>query len=107
MTFLGGAAAAFASAAQFNWTAVAVPLVVALIAASGTYLVARRTRSGDIGTSDASDLWAESQAIRKELREEVISLREQLSIQGQRCQERITALERTVRELRQRLGEDA
>lgn len=47
----------------------------ALFTAAGTFLIARRTTSGRIGTSDAASLWAESQAMRRELREEVIALR--------------------------------
>lgn len=50
-----------------------------IIAAVGAYAVAKRTTSGDIDTSDAATLWAESQAIRKELRDEVNSLREEVT----------------------------
>jgi peptidoglycan hydrolase CwlO-like protein len=39
------------------------------------YLVARRSTSGNISTSAASDLWNEGQAIRIELRDEVTQLR--------------------------------
>lgn len=51
----------------------------ALITAFVSYLIARRTNSGSVDTSDAAVLWAESQAMRKELRDEVVSLRTELT----------------------------
>lgn len=53
---------------------IAAPIVTAI----GAYVVAKRTTSGDIDTSDAATLWAESQAIRKELRDEIVSLRNEV-----------------------------
>lgn len=44
------------------------------------YFVARRKNSGSIDTSDAATLWAESQAMRKELRDEVVELRNEVVI---------------------------
>lgn len=59
------------------------PIVVGLTGAVGvplvTWVVARRGRSGRIDTSEAADLWAESQAMRQELRDEVSRLRADLA----------------------------
>jgi len=59
----------------------AVPLLVgvltALIAAVGGYVVARRRNSGTVRTSEAATLWAESNQMRQELREEVVHLRQE------------------------------
>lgn len=60
-----------------NWTIASV-IIVALISSASGYFIARRTTSGSIDTSDAATLWAESQAMRKELRDEVVSLRTEL-----------------------------
>lgn len=57
---------------------VIVPIIVAIIASGTTYFVARRKGSGRIETSEAADLWAESQAMRRELRDEVKDLRAQI-----------------------------
>lgn len=46
-------------------TAALIPVVVALIAALGGFWVAQRQFSGQIKTSEASDLWNESSSIRK------------------------------------------
>lgn len=58
-----------------------VGIIVAIVAALGTYLVAARQFSGRIQTSDATELWQESRAIREwstgqlnELRERVVTL---------------------------------
>lgn len=50
----------------------------ALIGAFGTYMAIKRKNSGLIETSEAADLWTESAAIRKELREENTTLRERV-----------------------------
>lgn len=42
-----------------------------------TWRVAKRQRSGQVGTSDAATLWAASEQIRLELRAEVVDLRAQ------------------------------
>ena len=62
-----------------------IALVAALVGPLGAYLVAARRFSGQIETSAASELWAESSAIRvwsaariKELQEEIAELREDL-----------------------------
>lgn len=79
--------------------AAVVAVVGAGIAAMVTYLVARRTSSGRIGTSDAATLWAESQAMRAELRGEVVSLRAEIFSMSKEIHE----LKEEIRELRRRL----
>jgi len=69
----------------------------------GTWLVARRSTSGSVRTSEAETLWSESQAIRTELREEVKGLRlsvDQLRVEVRDChtdgaalRQRLSALE--------------
>lgn len=55
-------------------------LVFAGVIVSGivTYFVARRNTSGNISTSDAASLWAESNKLRQEYRERAESLEKQL-----------------------------
>lgn len=79
-------------------TALVVPIVVALIAAAGAYLGVRRKSSGRIGTSEASDLWAESQAIRRELRDEVALVRKQALDADTECKRQIDELRRQIAE---------
>lgn len=59
--------------------ALIIPIAVAVIAALGTYLVARRKSSGQIATSEASTLWSQAQEMRKELRDEIVKLRTDLT----------------------------
>lgn len=56
-----------------------VGAAAAVITGLVSYLIVRRTNSGNIDTSDAAVLWAESQAMRKELRDEVVSLRTEVT----------------------------
>jgi hypothetical protein len=51
--------------------ALVVALTVAIIGPLGAYLGASRKLSGKIGTSEASDLWAESKNIRDDYRERI------------------------------------
>lgn len=51
------------------------------------YLGIRRVNSGSIKTSEAQDLWRESQLIRKELRDEVTKLRKELEECYAKCRE--------------------
>lgn len=55
-------------------------LVFAGVVVSGgvTYLVARRSTSGSISTSDAASLWAESNALRAEYKDRAEKLEAQL-----------------------------
>ncbi len=54
-------------------------LVTALAAPIATYLISQRKISGRVGTSEAAQLWDESQSIRKALREEVSGLRQEVA----------------------------
>lgn len=61
------------------------PYIAALFALAGAssaaiaaWLVARRKASGRIETTEAATLWEESQAMRKELREEAVVLRQEV-----------------------------
>ena len=54
-------------------------IIAPVFTAIAAYFIARRTTSGSIDTSDAATLWAESQAIRKDLRDEIVSLRAELA----------------------------
>lgn len=51
--------------------AAAAPIIAALV----TYIIAKRKTSGKIITSEAAQLWQESQNMRQELRDEVKELR--------------------------------
>lgn len=51
--------------------AVIVPILVAAVAALGAYVAAARKLSGKINTSEASQLWEESRAIRDDYREQL------------------------------------
>ena len=70
------------------WVPVVLGVVGALVSAAGAYIIAKRQRSGRIDTTEAETLWAESQAMRTELRNraetleaEVIALRAELAAQ--------------------------
>jgi hypothetical protein len=53
-------------------------VLVGIASAGAAYFAARRTTRGTVNTSEAADLWAESNAMRRELREEVVALRAQV-----------------------------
>lgn len=55
-----------------------VTVSAAAIASGGTYWAVRRTKSGKIDTTEAGTLWLQAEAMRKELRDEVVDLKEQL-----------------------------
>lgn len=52
-----------------------VGIIPAVLTALVTWAVAKRSRSGKVATTEAETLWAESQAMRLELRNEVAALR--------------------------------
>lgn len=54
-------------------------VLVSLITGAVTWMVARRTKSGKIDTSEASQLWDEGTAMRVELRVQVATLQEKLA----------------------------
>lgn len=77
-------------------------VICALIGALGTYMAIKRKNSGLIETSEAADLWKESAAIRKELRDENTTLRERIRNLEQDMNDRdkqIVALNRRITEL--------
>lgn len=58
---------------------VIIPVLVAIVAALGSYLMTARRMSGTISTSTAEDLWAESRSMRRDLTSRVRSLESQLT----------------------------
>lgn len=60
------------------YSALAV-ILAAIISGVVAWLIARRTTSGKIDTSEAAKLWDEGTVMRKELRDEVILLKQQLN----------------------------
>lgn len=70
-------AAAGGGVPEAVWVAL-LAFVGVVFTALGGYFIAKRVNSGSIDTSAAADLWQESQAMRKELRDETVDLRGQL-----------------------------
>lgn len=66
-------------------------IVVAMIAAGGSYLVALRRLSGKIATSEAAELWQESKAIREDYRERLASLEARVAQLEQQNNELVAA----------------
>ena len=60
-------------------TSTVLPVLAALVGTLAgvvaTYVVAKRRSSGRIATSEAADLWAASESIRRDLTEDVKALR--------------------------------
>lgn len=94
-----------------------VGIVGVFVSGGVTYLIARRKNSGSISTSDAADLWRESNELRQEYRKRAESLEEQLKEVNSKLQavmeelgklrlnsanmvEKITELKRIIQELR-------
>lgn len=48
-----------------------LPLLVAMVAPLGAYLLAARRMSGKVDTSTATELWGEARAIRHDYREQI------------------------------------
>lgn len=71
-----------------------------LVTATVTFLTARRHSSGTITTSAAADLWAESNAMRREYREENALLRERLAV----AEAKVLTVEEQNRALRERVA---
>lgn len=79
-----------------------------LFASAVTYLVARRTTSGKINTSEAKDLWDEATKMRVELRSQVESLQADIERFEKRevaWRERVNDLEAQLIVLRRRVAE--
>lgn len=91
-----------------------VTVASAIVGGFVTWLVARRQRSGRVDTTEAHDLWAESQTMRQELRAEISTLRTRLNeveaelteTKSKLSESEYTAalLRNEVRELRSALG---
>jgi peptidoglycan hydrolase CwlO-like protein len=87
--------------------------VVALIGIVGTiavaaigYFVAKLTNSGRVDTTTAAQLWAESTAMRQELRDQVQTLVAEVArLVGEavKLQERLTTAEHLIDELREQV----
>jgi chromosome segregation ATPase len=73
-------------------------LVAALAAPFVTYVVTARRFSGKIATSDATDLWAESKAIREWSQERMAQMSQDLD----RERQRVTQLEARIKGLEER-----
>jgi chromosome segregation ATPase len=69
--------------------AVVIPLVGIAVTGLVTYIVASRRMSGKIATSDATDLWKESQSIRDDYRDRL----DQSNGRTVRLEERLAILE--------------
>lgn len=76
-------------------------LGAAALAALGAYFIALRRASGTIQTSEASDLWEESKAIRQELRDRIT----ELNLEIGRLQGRLEAVEGRNTELDNKIAE--
>lgn len=76
---------------------IVVAFGTAAIAAAGTYWGVVRKLSGKITTSEASQLWAESSAIRTDYRDENVRLYDRLVL----AEARIAKMESNAEELRQ------
>jgi len=89
-------------------------IVAALLGVAGvgvtaivTYVVARRTTSGRVETSEAATLWAASEQMRKELRDELVAARAQvieLLRQNESLHRQITELLEEIDRLQKRLA---
>jgi hypothetical protein len=80
-TPLGGvatAAAIIAGTADYTLSPALASVIAASVTAAGVVVVARLKASGRIGTTEASQLWAESQAMRAELHDQVVELRQEV-----------------------------
>lgn len=106
-------------------TTVVIPLLAVLLAPLLAYFGVAKKLSGKIATSEAKDLWAESQSIRNDYREEATRLREriaaleertdslgvtnnQLNLTNEGLEKRISALEnenKALRDLNEKLRE--
>jgi hypothetical protein len=80
------------------WWPVALGILGVVMAPIFAFFAARRTSSGRIATSDATDLWQESQKQRDFLNEQVNSLREEIAQAKEESRAEISRLEALVME---------
>ena len=88
-----------------NWGIIA-PVIIALVAPVGAYLLAARKMSGKIGTSDAAQLWKESASIRDDYRTQLLQANERaisLEIRMAKAEEANSLLVRENYELRHKI----
>jgi len=71
------------------------PVIVAIIAPLGAYLLAARKMSGKVATSDANALWKEASAIRDDYRDRIVKANDRQAA----LETRVSALEGQNNEL--------
>lgn len=78
-------------------------VLLAAMSAFVTYLGVRRKTSGSVDTSEASALWAESQSMRRELRDEAVELRAEVATlrrEGEELRGSMATLQMEITQLR-------
>jgi predicted nuclease with TOPRIM domain len=95
----------------------ALSTLAAVSAAGVAWLIARRTSSGRVDTTEAATLWAESKQMRSELRDEITVLRAGLAemqselaalrTETAECRAESASLRKEIMSLRKRLGAKA
>lgn len=100
-----------------DWIAPISVLIGVIVSSFITYKIAKRTTSGDINTSQAAELWAESNKLRTEYKERAEKLEQRLEVVNNQLSDvmtelaklrtkdginevRISELERIIKELR-------
>lgn len=87
------------------------PLIAAITGVTSgyaTYQIAKHKNSGEIGTSDAAQLWTESNAMRKELRDELLANRKEIAesrIEIKTLRGEVSVLRSEVKRLKGKLKE--
>lgn len=66
-----------------------IPLLIAMVAPLGAYLLAARRMSGKVDTSTATELWTEARAIRSDYREQLAGAADRTRL----LEERVAKLE--------------
>lgn len=74
-------------------------IIAGILGSATTIFIARRQNSGEIKTSEAATLWAESQSIRKEQREELRQVKTDMAELQTRHQELLEQNEQTLARL--------
>lgn len=86
--------------------ATTVAVAIALLGPLGAYIVAARRLSGKIGTSEASDLWAESASIRRDYAQRLEIANERIEVlenQKAALEQQVAGLQAQVRALEERV----
>ena len=87
---------------------VLIGLGAALVSSGVTYLIARQTHSGKVETTDASTLWEASEEIRKELRADLVVVREEMVVlraEHVQCRQELADINNQLRVMRKRMKE--